>query len=68
MIMETESLEICGSCKFEVEIYEDTSSYLTLEYTEHSSSYAHSDVETEIDIDKEKGAEIVAFLTKHLGL
>ena len=66
--MKTESLEICGSCKFEVEIYEDTNSYLTLEYTEYSSDHWHSDSVTEIDIDKEKGAEIVAFLTKHLGL
>ena len=61
-------LNIFGSCKIVATKWADNKSDVTIEYTEHSSSYAHSDVETDIDIDREKGSEIVAFLTKHLNL
>jgi hypothetical protein len=67
-MMETKTLEICGSCKLEAETYEDGNSYVTLEYAEYSSDHYHSDSVTEIEINKKEGAEIVAFLTEHLGL
>ena len=68
MKTETEKLEIFGSCRLESIIYVPGNTYVSLEYTEHSSDHYHSDSVTEIEIDKDKGAEIVAFLTEHLGL
>jgi hypothetical protein len=67
-MMHIENLEISGDCRLVVEKYNDIGTYLTLEYINRASDHWHSDEDISLDIDKEKGAEIVAFLTEHLGL
>jgi len=64
--MATEKVEISPTCHLVCKTYgvrgEGFSSDISLDYIEHSSSCI--DTETSVDIDKEKAAEIIAFLTK----
>ena len=66
--MHIETLEIFGDCRLEVEKHEAGGTYITLEYINRASDHWHSDEDISVDIDKTKAAEIVAFLTEHLGL
>ena len=66
--MNIETVEIFGNCRLEVEKYESGGTYVTLEYINTSIDPWCSDEEISIDVDKVKGAEIIAFLTEHLGL
>tara|TARA_R110000772_G_scaffold109646_2_gene212934 strand:+ start:1461 stop:1661 length:201 start_codon:yes stop_codon:yes gene_type:complete len=66
--MHIENVEISGDCRLAVEKHEDIGTYLTLEYINRATDQWSSDEDISLDIDKEKGAEIVAFLTEHLGL
>jgi uncharacterized protein YuzE len=70
MMMNTyiENVEIFEDCRIEVVKYEAGGEYITLEYINRATDHWGSDEEISLDISKEKGAEIVAFLTENLGL
>jgi len=57
-------LEITPACWFEVSVFTDYPNDVSINYIEHSSDHWHSDKETNIDITKEKAAEIIEFLQK----
>jgi hypothetical protein len=42
--------------------------YLSLEYVEYSTDYWSSDTTTDVDIDREKAKEIIAFLEEKFQL
>ena len=51
-------LKLSRACQLEYTAH----SGVALCYTEHSPDHWYSDTETEVDIDKDKAAEIVAWL------
>lgn len=62
--MNTRTLELSRTCRFEVAECEEAENYLTLEYIEHSQDHWHSNEETSVPIDKETAAKIIEFLQK----
>jgi len=69
IIMRTTKLTLkSDDCYIEVTHYESITNEVSLCYLERQADYYYSDEEVSIDIDKEKGREIIAFLTKHLSL
>lgn len=67
--METTELTLNGDeCFIEVTHYEHIPDEVVLFYIERQADGYYSDNEVYINIDKEKGREIIAFLTKHLSL
>lgn len=66
--MNTEILDISGSCKLEATVFDSFPTMVGLEYTEHSSDHWHSDSQTVIDIDEEAAKKIIAFLQRHFNL
>ena len=63
--MQTEKLELGGSCHLEVVRYQAESCLpeVSLEYVEHACDHYSSDVHTSITIDSEMARKIIAFLT-----
>lgn len=61
------TLELSPFCCFELQQYAKDCKNLTLEYTEFSSDYWHSDTETSVDITPEKAREVIAFMERYIG-
>lgn len=69
MSWEEDFLEVSGSCKFtavKYSQYDDVE--VSMDYIEYSAGHYHTDSETSVEIDKDKAAEIVGFLSKHFNL
>ncbi len=66
--MKTEILELSSSCKLEATSYDGGSTYVSIEYVEHSTDHWHSDSNTSLDVSKEQAIEIIEFLKRNFNL